>query len=412
MYFLGEKDWVMIGICTGALALGIALLLIFTGNIESTKTQENIEETITDSIEENNSIEEENNSEEIINLIGGNTEDENLSKVENDSLNETEIIPNETIFTSISLYLESQEETILLAKENRELNLNEKLIDVFREYVEEEHLPIFLKNNIDTLDEHTQEIRLSENFEIKEFSDNKYNDGEKTDGFHLSNNDLILDYEIDFGGKLSWNELVDKDVFILGRHYKVIFADYNSKKISLLEFPYSFILKEGEILEFETSKGKNNLSIYFLAEEYVALNIDGEKTKKLYKKDSYGNENMEIAIENIIPSNKYRKGKVDIIISPRKLVFQEGTFQHDSKNIEEIEISFVSVSKDVLEKIKISWELEEEFFLTSKTTLTMPFFETINFTMSERIIDEQENNYWEVFLNTKSYTANWNKTFF
>lgn len=403
MYFLGERDWIIIGVCTAALVLGVTFLFIFIGNIESSTTEEKIDDTTIDFIEEESSFEEieEIESGEIINPI----EEEVIVKEE--PLIEFENKSEEIIFKSIALSTKSIEETILLEKENRKLNLNEKLVDVFGKYVWSEDLPIFLGNDIEIFNAYVQKIEISEDVEIKRFSDDEYDDGEYTNGFNFSRNDLILDYKIEFIDELSWDELIGKNIFILGRDYEIISADYISRSITLLESPYSLILKEGEILEFETPKGKNNLSIHFLNKDYVSMEVNKEEIKRLYEGEDYVGENFEIKIKSIMFLDKNANNKIEVTISPKRLIFDGGDLKYNSEEIEGIETSFISTSEDSLDAIEVSWKLSEDSFLTSTTTLTMPFFETISLTMSGKKVDERSNYYWEIFLNTNKYTSAW-----
>jgi hypothetical protein len=49
---------------------------------------------------------------------------------------------------------------------------------------------------------------------------------------------------------------------------------------------------------------------------------------------------------------------------------------------------------------------EDDLFLTNDTPLIIPFFETVNLSMSNKFTEDDED-YWEIYLDATTQTPEW-----
>jgi hypothetical protein len=416
MYFLGEKGWIVFGIISAILIVGIAFFLVFIANIVidleiGNKLGEKAE-ILKDYISEVIEVRAQRTKADAKRTKEPEIEVENIyitKEYLNETENETEVIEvieKEMTFRNFTIFVGFEEESTTLEKKSEKLNVDETIVYVFGDKINKGDLPIFLKDESMTLGKYDKKIILSEDFKLENFSD--------TIGFELSRNDLILDYEIDFGYKLSWDDIVGENIFILGREYIIIESNYDSKQIFLWEYPHTFILNEDEIVTFN-ALSSDDISIMFIDDTRIKLKINGHEMETLGVGEIYSEENFWILIEDILFSGKNGERRVVITFSPKQIILSQGELNYNSKDIDGIDVFIDTTSKESIRKIKISWKLQESFFLTGETSLLMPFFETLEFSLGEQIIDynydynynEQEEYYWKTYLVAKNYFFNW-----
>ena len=267
-------------------------------------------------------------------------------------------------------------EVFMLDKSSNHFNYNDALNSVYSS-LDSENMDFLADGTYDdgSIDEtYTQEISLSNNA-LALFADNDYNDDEPTVGFKWNNNDDVLAYTMTFDDTISFNDTEDTDLPLLGGKYYVLSADSSAKKMELLDSAEKTVLAEGETV---TVAGKT-VSIEYISSTGVKFNVDGELTDKLTDHETYELDDGSYIIANEILYTDKETGvsKVEFSIGAGKITIE------DTKEIEVNDdkvdgmVGTFSVSGDDLTSITITWNSDDETFLTEENSISMPLFEAI-----------------------------------
>lgn len=295
-------------------------------------------------------------------------------------------------------------EEIKLAKENKFLNVGEMLVDVSGRRIHDDVFPDYLGKVSGKRLEYSSEIKLSGDLTLEKFSNNDYADGNKTTGFVLLPDDLILDYEISFSDEILWEDFVREDIRIFGVPYKVVASDYDTERIDLFEFPYSFSLMDDDVVNIESYYYDANFSIYFADVDDVILMIDGERTERLSAGDIYRGDNFSVFVDDFWYSSTNKKNLVNLVISPREISLVDGIIMNEFGEVEGIEV-FIE-DDEYLEKIMFSWYIEDDTFFTpdeNYSSLTIPFFDSLTLSMDDYKRDPDRKKYWNIDMEATSY---------
>ena len=306
-------------------------------------------------------------------------------------------IENTSVVRFVNFSINSSVESSIFSNSDRHLNLNENLKDVFGRYVDEDSFDIFFESGGDF--DYRQKIEVGNGFMLEDFEDEDDED-EKVFGFMLDSGDVIFNYSIDFSKGILWEDFSGSEIFMFGRDYYVF--DGSSDRIGFLEFPGFFDLYYDEDVVLEHPMiGLVNFSLDFLNKEKVILNVDGERVRSLNVGEFYVGEGFYIFVEDILYSGK-GEGRVELVISPRRIIVEDGYIKPESEIIEDIEFFISPEDEDLIEEIKFSWVLDDEFFLGKDVELSVPFFDNLNFSISDVKSEDSGKSYVDVYLSVES----------
>ena len=331
------------------------------------------------------------------------------SKEENIQIKESPKLIQKTEFKSYTLTTNYTEENYILQKKGQALNLNETIVENFRENLKDFHLPIFLQTKDFSSERSDQILFVNENLRLIEFSDDDYLNGTETYGFELDKNTELLKYEIQFDEPIAWENLAGERITILGETYEINEVEESKNEIELFKNPFKFILKENEIVQIKTPTKNNNISTFLVSSDAVIINLGNETTEILDIGETYYGEDFYITIGDIFYSNVEKLGLVEITISPERIFLMGNNVENSSEAIDGLDLEFLT-EEEKLSSISISWKTKEESFLTSRTHLNLPYFDTMELSMSDRMVDEDTKYYWQVHLNTKTQNYNWQES--
>ncbi len=212
------------------------------------------------------------------------------------------------------------------------------------------------------------------------FSDTKYKNKEATVGFLFNSNDLVLNYTIDFDdNKINMSKMADSDMPLLGGEYYVISA--NANEIQLLDSASTVILEDGK----EIKVGGKTVSINWISNDGVILNVDGVNVKKL-KEGGVAklSDGSYVSIKNILTSSRESTvQKVEFSIGSGKIILRNDKrviIGQDSDDEVDGLFSYIKSNSGYLNEITLSWKPKDKLFLTKENSITMPGFGKISLT--------------------------------
>lgn len=318
--------------------------------------------------------------------------DLNETDEESEVINETD---EEIFYDDFDMGINTTEEKIILQYRNRLLNLNENIQSVFGDDMSYEDLPIYLmkefNNNI-----YEPIIYLSDVFALNVFEEEDYYNGTEFEAFKLESGDQILNYTIKFKNDISWDDIVGEEFLIFGREYEVLNSDFETKVIYLMEYPYTFVMNDYDFLKINSRNGSTNISIEGISEERVILNKNGKSTGVLSVGKVYSFGNFYLIVRESV-GNK----KVLLTIFSDGISISNNKLLHDSEEIDDFKVEIESDDVDEIEKITIMWYQEDDYYLEENKNLRLPYFETMNFYLSTRQLDESDD-YWNFYLEAKT----------
>lgn len=218
--------------------------------------------------------------------------------------------------------------------------------------------------------EYEQEIQLSEK-KLELFADRDYNDEEPTVGFHWDN-DEILSYVMTFDESITFSEMEETDLPLLGATYYVLSASGDT--MELLDSAEKNVLSEGETI---TVDGKS-VSISYVSDTQVKFEVDGELTDLLETHDTFELEDGSYIIANEILYTAKETGvsKVEFSIGAGKMVLEDNReIEVNDERVDGLYADFDSTTD--LTSITIRWESYRDSFLTEDDSLTMPLFNAV-----------------------------------
>jgi hypothetical protein len=229
----------------------------------------------------------------------------------------------------------------------------------------------------DVNEDYTQTITPSSKT-LTFFTDNDYNDEEPTLGFHWTNGQNILDYDIEFDDAIPFTDLEDTDMPLMGREYYVLDVDFSTNNtITLLDSAEKVVLSEGESLPVE---GKT-VSIEFISETEVKFNVDGEITDKLsdHEYQELDDGSYIVANEIMYAAKEVGISKVEFSIGAGKLELLNGEeIEVNDEDVDGLVVTFTKSGATGLTNLNFAWASDDDSFLTKENALVMPTFETIS----------------------------------
>ncbi|MFH1607556.1 MAG: hypothetical protein ABIA78_00300 [archaeon] len=146
-------------------------------------------------------------------------------------------------------------DSVKLEKSSDKLNIGEDFC-VFTGTVDDDDFSSLKDGSVGTYD-YEQKITFGCGIELQSFSDSDYKSGEQTTGFHISSNDFILNYTLDFLMDIPFDSTLDnRQIYLLGKSYVIIQVDSDDEEIILQD-------GEGNILVLDSGRDVElNQNIY------------------------------------------------------------------------------------------------------------------------------------------------------
>jgi hypothetical protein len=210
------------------------------------------------------------------------------------------------------------------------------------------------------------------------FADNDYNDEEPTLGFHWTNGENILDYDIEFDDAIPFTDLEDTEMPLMGNEYYVLDVDFSTNNtITLLDSAEKVILSEGETV----TVGDKTVSVEYIESGEVKFNVDGEVTDKLadHEFEELSDGSYIVANEIMYASKEAGISKVEFSIGAGKIELLNGDeIEVNDEDVDGMVVTFTKDGATGLTNLNFAWASDDDSFLTEENALVMPVFETIS----------------------------------
>jgi hypothetical protein len=297
---------------------------------------------------------------------------------------------------------------VKLAKASDNVNLGNTVSGVFGSTLSDDDLENLLADGTYRNDENTefdyeQTITLGSGLQLNAFADSDYNDEEPTIGLNLSDGQTVLTYTLDFTtdaeSDVSNGDLVDletTDISLLGKSYYILDADNSTLTLTLLDAANTETVKEGESKTVSVGDKNYEISISTINTDEVKLIVDGESTNSLNEGETYKlKDGTYIGIKDIFARDVAGvAGQVEFSIGSGKLEIVNG--QDVDLNDDSIEglnatiTTGTSGTKRTIDKISLTWATDDDEFVTSSQSLTMPGFEALKLSMGNFVTPAME----------------------
>jgi len=291
-------------------------------------------------------------------------------------------------------------DSVLLERTSDKYNLGNSAATVFVTSLDSEDMPNLLADGTYTDDQNTeydftQKITLGANLGLEHFADSDYKDTAPTVGIRLGDDEHVLNYTLDFTTNPHFNDtyLETTNLVLMGKTYYVLdvvnSTTVTSRKITLLDSANSAVITEGEPL----TVGGKSVSIEFISSTEVKLSVDGETTNSLAEGGTYKlDDGSYIGIKDILYASKDTGiSKVEVSIGSGKLEIIHGAQVELNDNTVQEVMGFITTDSSLdLDKIVLQWSVDDESFITSGSELELPGFESVKFSISDLIVEAEE----------------------
>lgn len=302
---------------------------------------------------------------------------------------------------------------VKLEKSTNMFNLGEDMND-FYSTLDEDQLSIVLNTGIYMNDaneefDYDQQIALGA-LNLTHFQDNDFNDEKPVIGFDLAQGDHILNYTLDFTpdsadcGDFGLSSTVDDDcettdITMLGRSYYVVKTESTSNgvKLTLLDTANSQTITEGETSSITVKGSGYDVSIEFIDEDEVILNVNGVTTNKLTEGDVFKvGTDLYVGVKNVLYNAKESGiSKVEVSLGSGKIVMEHGQeVELNNEDVSDITDSvlnaYIRNSSTEIDNIVLEWNLDDDAWLAPGSDLVFPGFETIKLSMGGFITPSKE----------------------
>jgi hypothetical protein len=240
--------------------------------------------------------------------------------------------------------------------------------------------------------EYTQKIDMN-NLSLTMFSDSDYNDKEPTIGIRIPSATNVLNYTLDFSDMPEWTDLATATLPLMGKSYYILSTNTpTNTTMTLLDSATDATINEGETLTLNVDGTTYDVSIAFVGQTEVKMNVNGETTNTLNEGEtSKLSDGSFIGIKDILYNAKDTGiSSVDFSIGKGKLKLTSGSdIEINDDSVSGISANFTS-SSGKLDKIVITWEADDDLFVTTESSVTMPGFEAVKLSYGGEVYPAQE----------------------
>jgi hypothetical protein len=290
-------------------------------------------------------------------------------------------------------------DNVKLEKSTNKFNLGDNM-STFYSTLDDEELSTVLaqgvyENDANNEYDYTQEIALGSGLTLTHFLDSDFNDNKPIIGFDLNSGQHVLNYTLEFTpdeaeGGTGFVDLETTDLTMLGRSYYIVDAagTSNGVELTLLDNANTAIIKyDNSDSTIAVGDKSYSISVEYMNENDVILNVDGVKTNKLAEGDVFKvATDTYVAVKNILYDQKESGvSKVEISIGTGKITLKNGlevemnneAISDITKNNDAVVNAYITNTTTDISKIVLEWNLGDDTFVAPGSDLVLPGFETI-----------------------------------
>jgi hypothetical protein len=307
-------------------------------------------------------------------------------------------------------------DSVKLARTSDLVNLGNDVNVVFSKSVTKDDLKTLLAdgtylNDANSEYKYEQKINLG-SLNMSFFADSDYKNKEPTVGFKLADGVRVMNYTLDFttnaetavatAGDLT--DLETTDLMILGKDYYILDAKNGTSgdylgTFTLLDSANSVVVTEGESQTVTVGGKSYTISVAYIADGKVKLDVNGEMTNVLTSTSTTTfklKDGTYVGIKEILYNSKESGvSKVEMSIGSGKLEISSGN---------DVELNDDSVSglkgyifrgslssgKQTMDKIVLTWDTDDTMFVSPTSDLVMPGFNAVKLSMGDFIVPKKE----------------------
>jgi hypothetical protein len=229
--------------------------------------------------------------------------------------------------------------------------------------------------------DYTQKITMGEG-DLTLFESSEYEDDVPTVGIHFNNDEFVLNYTLTFSDNPEFADLATTDLPLMGKEYYVLNngTSYSTPVLTLLDSAADTVLTEGESTTLNVEGTSYDVSISFISETEVKLNVNGETTNSLSESETYKlDDGSYVGIKDILYSSKDSGvSKVEFSIGSGKLVLTDGAEVELNEETITGLTATIENSSSKLSSIVLTWSADDDLFVTEDSVVTMPGFEAVS----------------------------------
>lgn len=297
---------------------------------------------------------------------------------------------------------------VQLSKSNNKFNLGESANSFHTSLGDDELSNVLASGVFENSEgdefEYDQKITLGNNF-LEHFQDNDFNDEEPIIGISMDSGAHVLNYTLEFtptaaAGGAGLAYLENEVISMLGRTYYILDAvntTATNHKIDFLDAANTVMLAEGETKSMDVGGQKYDVSISFISDTEVVLNINGADTKSLTEgRTAKLNGDVYVGIKDIRAQN-YAGGlkQVEFSLGSGKITMQNGqeveiNGEKVSKNADSKITAYLDFDGNDMESLTLEWTTRDDQFIAPGTDLVMPGLGVVKLFMSGFVVGAEE----------------------
>jgi hypothetical protein len=307
---------------------------------------------------------------------------------------------------------------VQLDKSSDHINIRDALTGPFGTTVDDEDLEQLLADGEYTADDsddfsYEQKITLSA-LTLSHFRDSDYEEQQGLEdntpvvGINITDGSLIFNYSLDFLDQAEsdivsgdFDDFEGSDLPLLGKEFYV--SDWDNGTIGgqtgtlvLLDSANTATVAEGETQTLVVDGTSYEVSISFIDSNSAVLTVNGEDTN-----DLTAGQTEKLADGSYLGVRKVLKlevsgelGKVEFSIGSGKLELTHGSdVKINDDSISDLKAFMYKGSSsggDAVDKIDLQWIAEDDMFITPDSSITLPGFGGITFSMDDLVRSEEE----------------------
>lgn len=227
--------------------------------------------------------------------------------------------------------------------------------------------------------DYTQKINLA-NSTVSMFEDNDYKADVPTIGMKIASGADVLNYTLDFTSQPAWDKLETADITLLGKKYYILDADTpTNSTLTLLDSAQSTTLDEGASSKITVGDKVYDVTVSWVGETKVKLNINGVETNSLAEGQTYKlTDGSYVGIRDLLYSSKSSGvSKVEFSIGSGKLKLVHGQdIELNEDSVSRLKTFFTTTSGK-LTKIVLEWKADNDLFVAADQNAVLPGFGSV-----------------------------------
>jgi len=273
-------------------------------------------------------------------------------------------------------------ESYQFEKISTKFHLGDNITGVISTSIDEDELPNlladgkFVDSSNDEFD-YTQKITMQP-LVLTMFEDNDYKEDEPSIGIKISSGTAVLTYTLDFSDEPLLANLETSELTFMGKDYYVLTQSYASaiQVLTLLDSASEAIVAEDATTTLTVEGTSYSVSIEYIAQLEVKLNINGEITNSLAQSDTQKlSDGAFVGIKDIMYDAKEAgTSKVELSIGSGKLKLTHGSeLQLNDDTVSGLDVTITNTTTK-LSSIDLAWATDDDEFVTEDSEVVMPAF--------------------------------------